>query len=441
MRTTLIHNSHATVRDNAWRGLKFLLTTACLAVAIGVTIALPAQAQRMGIIATVNSTPISEYDLHARLKLVIALSGLPATRQTAQQLAPKVIDTLIDEELKRQEADNMNIKIPESAIADTVRRFEKARNMPSGGLEKMIENLGISKEVLYQQIRADLGWNDALRLRFRALTKIADEEIDEELKRLEAEKGKPVALLSEIFLPVDQPSKAKEVGEVAERILAELKGGAPFQALATTFSQSPTAAVGGDLGWVTVGTLTPDVAKVVSALEKGAYSRPVRTATGYTIYWLRDQRVSQGADGPSGDPQVVLEQLTIPVSDGGATQDINEKLDLAKRLRLRAENCTNMHDMPNQVSAGLKADRLTLRTSQLSPLVRNAIKDLSDGQISEVVKVPGSFLLFMVCERITESAKDVLRTRVRNRLIDDRLDLAARQFLRDLRRNAFIERR
>ena len=97
--------------------------------------------------------------------------------------------------------------------------------------------------------------------------------------------------------------------------------------------------------------------------------------------------------------------------------------------------------MPKSVSGGLTSDTLRLRTSQLSPLVRDAVKDLPDGKPSEVVKVPGAFMMFMVCERVSESAKDVLRTRVRNRLIDDRLDLAARQFLRDLRRNAFIERR
>lgn len=401
----------------------------------------PAQAQQMGIVATVNNAPVSQYDLHARLRLVIAMAGLPATRQTAQQLAPKIVDTLIDEELKRQEAERMDIRIPESAIDETVRKYEQSRNLPVGGMMKLLEDLGLSKEVLYQQIRADLAWSDALRLRFRALTKISDEEIDEEIARLEAEKGKPVGLLSEIFLPVDQPDKSAEVKTVADRILNELKGGAPFQAMATTFSQSPTAAVGGDLGWVSMGTLAPEVSKVLASLSKGDISPPIRTAAGYSIYWLRDQRVSQGAEGPSVDPQVVLEQLTIPVTDTGQGQDTEEKRDLAKRLRLRADNCTNMHDMPNQVTAGLKADRLKLRTSQLSPLVRDAIKDIQDGETSEVIKVPGAFVLFMVCERISSNSKELLRNRIRNRLIDARLDLAARQFLRDLRRNAFIERR
>lgn len=68
--------------------LKFLTDTGCgvmplvaaifLALSVSVIAVNPAQAQRMGIIATVNNTPISEFDLHARLKLIIALSGLPS---------------------------------------------------------------------------------------------------------------------------------------------------------------------------------------------------------------------------------------------------------------------------------------------------------------------------------------------------------------------------
>tara|TARA_R110000868_G_scaffold135204_2_gene347536 strand:- start:831 stop:2099 length:1269 start_codon:yes stop_codon:yes gene_type:complete len=414
---------------------------AALMLAIFAGLPLPAQAQRMGIVATVNSVPISEYDLHARLKLVIAMSGLPATRETAQQLAPKIIDTLIEEELKRQEAKTLGIDIPDNAVETAVQRFEKSRGMPANGMLDLLESLGLTKDVLYQQIRADLAWNDALRLRFRALTQIADQEVDEEIARLEADKGKPVALLSEIFLPVDEQPKNEEVRGVAERILGELKGGAPFQAMATTFSQSPTAAVGGDLGWVSLNSLAPEVSQALSAVKSGDFSPPIRTAAGWVIYWLRDQRVSQGATGPTVDPSIVLQQLTIPVSDTGPASALEEKRDLAKRLRLRADNCATIAEMPKSVSGGLTSDTLRLRTSQLSPLVRDAVKDLPDGKPSEVVKVPGAFMMFMVCERVSESAKDVLRTRVRNRLIDDRLDLAARQFLRDLRRNAFIERR
>ena len=418
------------------------MTIILILAAAFVRVAIPsASAQQMGIIATVNSAPISEYDLRARLELVMAMSGLPRNRQTVQQLAPKVVDTLIEEELKRQEAETLGIEVSQEEVQSAVRRFEQARNMPAGAMLEMLKTMNLSEEVLYQQIRADLSWRDALRRRFRALTQVSDEEIDEELARMEAEKGKPVALLSEIFLPVDQPDKEQEVRAVANRIISELKNGAPFQTMATTFSQSPTAAVGGDLGWVSVGTLAPEAGRALAAMKTGDYSEPIRSRDGFSVYWLRDQRVSQGATGPSADPQIELQQVTIPVKDVSPTSGAENELDLAKRLRLRANNCQDMADMPRTVAGGLTADKLKLRLSQLSPLVKESIKDLPDGTPSEVIKVPGAYMLFMVCERVAENSEEIVRAQVRRRLIDARLDLAARQFMRDLRRNAFIERR
>ena len=37
---------------------------------------------------------------------------------------------------------------------------------------------------------------------------------------------------------------------LAERLIEQMKRGARFSAVAQQFSQSPTAAVGGDLGWL-----------------------------------------------------------------------------------------------------------------------------------------------------------------------------------------------
>lgn len=406
-----------------------------------VALAVPTPAHSMGIVATVNSTPISEYDLRARLEMVIALAGLPRTQDTARQLAPKLVETLIEEELKRQEAKSLGIEVSEADVERAVRRLEQARRMPAGGVLTLLEQIKVPKEVLYQNVRADLAWSRILRQRFRALTQVSEAEVDEELARMEADKGKPVALLSEIFLPVDQPDKEAEIRQVAERLVQELKAGAQFPALAATFSQSPTAAIGGDQGWVSLSTLQPPVRQALEAMKPGELSLPIRTQQGYLVLWLRDQRVSQGASGPAVDPRLVIQQVTIPVAETADSSQVNARLELAKRLKLRSESCDAMAELPKQVSGGLTADRNGLRLSQLSPLVREAIKDLPDKKASDPVKVPGAFLLFMICSREEENSKDLLRREVRNRLIDDRLDLAARQYLRDIKRNAFIERR
>ena len=417
------------------------LSRLILVLAVALIPAAPAAAQTMSIIATVNNAPISQYDLRARLELVIAMSGLPRTQQTAQELAPKVLESLIDEELKRQQAKALGITVTDAEVENAVHRMERARNLPPGYVENMLSQMHLTKDVLFQEIRADIGWSRAVRERFRVLTQISDADVDEEVARLEADKGKPVVLLSEIFLPVDTPKKDGEIQRVANRLVAELNKGTSFGALAATFSQSPTAAVGGDQGWVSLDSLSPRVQQALAGLKPGSYTAPIRTSQGYVIYWYRDKRVSQGASGPAVDPSVELQQVNIPVSDAAAADEQSAKMELAKRLRLRAKDCKAMAQMPKLVSGGLTASQTRVRLSQLAPAVRDAVKDLADKQVSEPLKVPGAIMLFMICSREQQNSVAFMRHQIRERLIADRLDLAARQYLRDLKRNAFIERR
>ncbi|MBI1985144.1 MAG: peptidylprolyl isomerase, partial [Rhodospirillales bacterium] len=52
-------------------------------------------------------------------------------------------------------------------------------------------------------------------------------------------------------------------------------------------------------------------------------------------------------------------------------------------------------------------------------------------------------IVLMVCRRDevkSETPSEAgIRTRISDRLVEERLDLAARQYLRDLRRNAFVD--
>ncbi|MDH3404084.1 MAG: peptidylprolyl isomerase [Acidobacteriota bacterium] len=65
---------------------------------------------------------------------------------------------------------------------------------------------------------------------------------------------------------------------------ARLLAGASFDELAREHSQSETAALGGQLGWVGRGTLPPRLEKVAFALASGGISEPVAVAGGYVLF-------------------------------------------------------------------------------------------------------------------------------------------------------------
>src|SRR5262249_15620984 len=68
----------------------------------------PAQ-DSLDIVAVVNDQPISKIDLIVRLQLVMHSTGLPDSPQLRARMAPEVLRSLIDERLKKAEAQRQGI--------------------------------------------------------------------------------------------------------------------------------------------------------------------------------------------------------------------------------------------------------------------------------------------------------------------------------------------
>jgi peptidyl-prolyl cis-trans isomerase C len=83
--------------------------------------------------------------------------------------------------------------------------------------------------------------------------------------------------------------------EEAEEILQALRGGAGFEDLARQRSTDPTAAGGGDLGFLGKGAMNPAFEPHVFGLQPGEYAGPIATTFGYHI-------VKVAARRPATDP-------------------------------------------------------------------------------------------------------------------------------------------
>lgn len=80
--------------------------------------------------------------------------------------------------------------------------------------------------------------------------------------------------------------------EEADALLAQLKGGADFAALAKKNSQDPgSAANGGDLGWFSPASMVKEFGQAVTQLENGKMTEtPVQTQYGFHIIKLEESR-------------------------------------------------------------------------------------------------------------------------------------------------------
>ena len=257
--------------------------------------------ESVGIAAVVNNEAISIPDLVARIDVAIVASRLRASEDLRRQLAPQVLRSLVDERLKVQEAERLGVTVSDAEMANARRSVEQRNGIAAGGLDDFLQRQGLNVATVTDQLRAEILWSKLVRGRLGAAVSVGEGEIDEALAQLEANRGRPEYRVAEIFLAVESSEQESEVRAAAESLFEQLKAGAKFDQIASQFSQSATAAVGGDIGWVLEGELPGEIEAVLARMEPGRIAPPVRTFDGYSIVLLIDRRTVL-SDAPAAGP-------------------------------------------------------------------------------------------------------------------------------------------
>ena len=399
-----------------------------------------ASAQDTRIAAVVNDDMISLGDLEARVKLMLLSSQLPDDEQTRQRVTPQVLRTLIDEKLEMQEAKKFNVTASDDDVNKSIQRIEQQNNMPKGGLEKVLTQHGIPRSTLVDQITASLMWNKLVEGKLSPNVSVSDDEVKDTLVRIKGEVGKSQYRVAEIYLAVDNPSQEVEVKALADRLIDQMQHGANFSAVAQQFSQSPTAAVGGDLGWLTTAELPHDIAQAVPGLEVGHLSAAIRTSGGFYIVGLLDRRTF-GTPGPADD-LVTVARIVFPFNPQTATNADKQKAFLAaQQVGEEAKSCDDMERLGRERAPQTSGDMRDVKIGSLAKAFQELLASLPDGQASKPLNVGNGAAVIMLCSRKKPPSEVPTRDQLVDTLTRQRLDTLARRYLRDIRRTAYVDMR
>jgi peptidyl-prolyl cis-trans isomerase SurA len=401
---------------------------------------IPAQSQSVQrIAAIVNDELITAYDLESRIRLVIFSTRLSDTVETRRRIRSQVLRTLIDERLQFQEAKRRNISVSKRDILRAKQTIEKQNKMPKGGLERILSENRIPLEAMNAQLRTGIAWSKLIGRRLRPRITIGEDEIDEALDHIKSRQGQTEYRLGEIMLTVDGPDEEANVRRTAERIGEQVAKGARFDAIARQFSQSATAAVGGDLGWVHESELDETLRKVVPKMTEGSMTSAIKTVAGYRIIRLQSiRKVAQSAAKPV---TLDLRQIFLPLPTTAIADDIEAQIDLAKTVRDTATSCQDFGVLAKEVGSPRPPNLGKFALKDLSPAIRAVVKDVKTGKISDPVKMPSGVLVLMVCGREGGGSTIKLpkRDAIADKLMRDRVALSARRYMRDIRLSAVID--
>ena len=389
------------------------------------------------ILATVNNDVISAQDLEQRLKLFLTSAQVSDTPEIRRRLRPQVLRGLIDEKLKVQEARRLNIKLTSQDIDRALSQVAQRNNISEDGIEAFLAAQNISPGTLLAKIRAELIWSKLVTLRFAPTIDISDDEVDEVIARLNANKGKPEHRISEIFLAVSNPDEDEEVRRNAERLADEARRGAPFEVIAKQFSQAAAAERGGEVGWIQPGQSAAEIEAALRAMPVGGISKPIRAEGGYFIIKLHDRRRIL-VDEPY-DSRVSLIQILLPLD--ADPNEASRQRQLATTIASTVQGCSAFEAIAKQLDPAGSGDLGTVRIGELPPQLRDAVAKLEIGRPTAPIERQSGIHVLMVCERSGSRSGIPGREEVQSDLLRQRLDLMARRYLRDLSRDAMIELR
>lgn len=395
----------------------------------------PAALPEMRIAAVVNDQVISVFDLVSRIRLVMISTNVPDTPEARKRLAPEVLRGLIDEKLELQEAKRQGVTASDKEIRNALASIEKQNNMKPGQLNEFLKARGIDRGVLVDQLTASIVWAKLVRQMAAQTIDISDQEIDEALKRAKENAKEPESRVAEIFLAVDKPSQDAQVLSLAERLTQQMRQGARFSAIAQQYSQSATAAVGGDMGWLRPDQLPPALSKVASQLKPGELSPPIRSGGGYYLLLVLDRR--NGSTGSEDDAVYDIVQVVFPLPAPSSEAARRAAITEAERIRTAAKDCPSLLRLGKEKAPRLSSEG-KLRAGNISPQMRALVNKLAVGQVSEPIVQKNGVGVIMVCGKSTGSTA-VTRAEVTETLLRQRLDVVARRYLHDLRRNAYVD--
>lgn len=387
--------------------------------------------------AIVNGFVITGTDIDQRVALVTAASDAPIPDEEMLRLRVQVLRNLIDETLKIQAAAAAEMAVTPEEVEQTYQQLA-AQNFGSEPkkMDDYLRSIGSSPTSLKRQIEGEVAWENLLRRNIVPFVNVSADEVNDVLKRMNEAKGTDEYRLGEIFLSATTENRAAVLAN-AQAIMQQLQQGGSFVAYARQFSEATTAVVGGDLGWVRLGQLPPQLAAAARTMTPGQLQGPIEIPGGFSILYLINKRQVLMADPNEAVLRLKQIAITFPagVTQAQAETRVNEFGSFVESLR----GCGDA----DTLAANFGADVVTndIKAAGLPEQLRTILLNLQIGQTTPPFgNIQEGVRVLMLCGRDDPAdAGAPTFAAVMDQIEEERVNKRAQRFLRDLRNDAYIE--
>jgi peptidyl-prolyl cis-trans isomerase SurA len=355
------------------------VTGAVLAVMLGMSGPSMAQDNPFGAYLYVGDRVITNFELEQRARFLSLLRSPGDPIEQARE-------ALIDDKLRMIAAERLGIVLTDEALQAGLEEFAARANLTAEQFIAALGQGGVEAESFRDFVEAGLVWRDVVRGNYAGRVTVTEAEID----RVMAEAAQETSirlLVSELVLPAP-PGQEEAALNRARDIRAGILAGDSFASAARRFSASPTAGSGGQLPWLPLENLPPNLTPLLLGLEPGGVSEPVVVPNAVVLFQVRDIEETVGP-AASGVEVEYAEYLIPNTPEAGAE---------VARLRAEVQACAELYDE----AQGQPVEQLTVTTAAMGEVPQDVALELAKldaNEASSALTRGGNRVFLMLCSR------------------------------------------
>ena len=388
------------------------------------------------IVAKVNGSPITSFDIEERLNIFLNQANLEKNDINREKFAKDVLNSLIEEEIKIQEA----IKIYPNIYGRAELQAEKLIEINFGPGEENINKNLKSYDVSIQHIKkfftADVLWTSLIKARHEREFGKVGEKVQKKIKSLNLDLMKNHYKLSEIKISANNNQDIKETEKYVEEIIQRINLGENFYSLAKQFSSAESKINNGKLGWIKETSITEDTLKVIQETQVGQISEPIKVNDSYFIYRVEGRLIN----GQRDEKENVLEliKLVHPINTVDETEILKIKEKIIKDLD-KVTNCNDLKSLHLGYGNEKNVEEAKREIFNLSNNIRREVMFLSDNQFTNPILTNDGYVVLMVCKRYLPQIKIPSEEKIKEEIENELFVELSERYISRLRRSSYIE--
>jgi peptidyl-prolyl cis-trans isomerase SurA len=382
------------------------------------------------IAAVVNHRIITTKDLDERVKMLIKgnIAEIPAPE--LKKARHDVLRQLIDEKLQLEITENAKIFITDEDVKNALRYMEEQNHLESGSIEKDLKGKGVSDKTVKDYFGARVAWSRLIGY-YRDTIDVGKKDLAEQAKEKDLKEKQ--YLLAELVFGFQSMMDEENARHEAMQALGRVKQGEHFSQVAHEMSHAPSAASGGDIGWIQESHCEVPVRQALRFMKAGELSEPIRTEDGYKIVLLRNiMHPHKQTD------TLTARQLEIKLAAHLSQTEKEEEKSRFDGLFETIEGCEQFDKVGEQLESELHIYK-DVSLPDLSEDLQTVLKDLPVGKPSTGYITDNSVVYLMVCHRALATVQPINAEEKTDAIVSQRLGAFAEQKLRDIRRVAAID--